>query len=67
MNLFPCPKCNKIFNRKFNLDTHLNKKFDCGKIENEIPNISSEIPNIPIEIPNIPITENTEKNTLRYN
>ena len=30
MVMYPCPKCNMIFNRKSNYDTHLNKKFDCS-------------------------------------
>lgn len=29
MNNYNCPKCNKNFNRKYNLDIHLNKKFNC--------------------------------------
>ena len=30
MVCFSCPKCLREFDRKYNLDTHLNKKFDCS-------------------------------------
>lgn len=67
--MFPCPKCHRNFSRKFNLDTHLAKKFDCILKKNiEINNNTNEfpnVPNIPNEIPNIPITENTEKKFIQ--
>ena len=32
MSEYKCDTCNKLFNRKFNLDRHKNKKFPCSKM-----------------------------------
>ena len=32
MKLYKCEKCNKEFNRKYNLDKHINKKISCNRI-----------------------------------
>ena len=74
MGRFPCPKCLRDFDRKFNLDTHLNKKFDCNKkinIDNiihddlndnseQFKNIPKPFQNIPKPFQNIPNIPNTE-------
>lgn len=64
MNYYSCPKCNKIFDRKYNLDIHLNKKFDCSIKKNKISGISDTeknnfdiFQNFPNIFQNFPITE----------
>jgi hypothetical protein len=69
---FNCPKCLREFNRKYNLNTHLNKKFDCiltkdniNQINNDFDANFKEIQNNPKQIQNIPFTEKiTEKNSI---
>ena len=44
MVLYQCPKCNMVFNRKSNYDTHINKKFDCGQKSKPSQNAFQNIP-----------------------
>jgi len=56
-----CEKCDKVFNRKFNYEVHLNKKIDCSKNKKDVNNLvlnNSSIPPTIITKPTIipPIT-----------
>ena len=62
-NLFTCTKCNKNFDRKFNLETHLNKKHDCSKNNIKKTEINKDFQNFPKTFQNFP-TENNLSNIL---
>ena len=61
--MYKCEKCNTIFDRKFNLLRHQNKKFDCGLKNKENENKSNNENNKINEIINIP---KNSKNKIEY-
>jgi len=47
MTVYKCNECNKIFNKKYNYDIHINRKYPCfTDIQIEPKNIQKEVENI---------------------
>jgi len=51
---YTCKKCNKVFNRKYNYEVHISKKFDCSIKYQVVNNRVAGIINNSTNLPNIP-------------
>ena len=49
MSTHECPNCQKTFQRKGHLSSHLNKKFKCKSVKNIVHTISYTYPYIPVQ------------------